>query len=113
MTRKKKNTGLNATIFFGSIVLVAIVYFNIDFYNKNKCEWYLVPDLKNKHLIEPGWVSLCARNYKIDRQKCYLQSKLELAEAVYGKPLRYADIKINEDQFPRVVLSAPICEKES
>jgi len=111
MTRKRKqNTAKSAAIFFGSIAVLIVIYFNIDFYSKKKCEWYLVPDLKNKHLVESGWVSLCARNYKVDRQKCYFQSKLELAEAIYGKPIRYSDMEIDESQFPRVVLNAPLCE---
>lgn len=110
--KKKSKTALNATIFFGSIAVAAAVYMNLDFYNKDKCEWFLVPDLKNKELIEPGFVSLCARNYKIDRQKCYLQSTLELAEGIYNKPIRYADMKIDEDKFPRMVVSAPPCSPE-
>lgn len=109
---KSKNLGLKATLFFGSIVAAGLVYFNIDFYNKKKCEWYLVPDLKAKELIEPGWVSLCARNYKINRQKCYYQSTLALAEGIYGKPVRFADLKIDEEKFPRVVESAPPCSPE-
>lgn len=113
MTKKKLNTTKNSVIFFGVLGVFGVLYFNIDLYNKDKCEWYLIPDLKNKHLIEPGWVSLCARNHKINRQKCYLQSKIELAEAVYGKTIRYSDMKINEDQFPRVVLSVPLCEAGS
>lgn len=113
MTKKKTSTTMSAVIFFGSIALAITIYLNYDFYNKEKCEWFLVPDLKAKDLIEPGWVSLCARNYKIDRQRCYYQSKLELAEGIYGKPIRYSDMKIDNDKFPRVVVSAPPCTVEN
>jgi hypothetical protein len=113
MTKAKKNkTTRRALLFFGSIGVAVAVYLNVDFYNKDKCEWYLVPDLKNKELIEPGFVSLCARNYKIDRQKCYLQSTLALAEGIYNKPIRFSDMQIDEDKFPKMVVSAPPCSPE-
>jgi hypothetical protein len=70
----------------------------------------MVPDLEKKHLVDPGWVSVCLRNYEINKQKCSLKAKYELAESVFGKPFRYVDVEIYAKVFPREVKSVKVCE---
>ncbi|MFW7379692.1 MAG: hypothetical protein ACOH5I_12845 [Oligoflexus sp.] len=81
-----------------------------DFYRKNKCEWYLVPEPDHIDRVEPGWVSLCARNYQNNKQRCNLKAKLPFAKKVYGKPFRYASMKIKSGPFPKEVESVTLCE---
>ena len=81
-----------------------------DIFARFKCEWYLVPDLSQKDSVEPGWVSVCIRNYNINKQKCFLKAKLALAEEVYAKKFKYYSAEINTDSFPREVKSVEVCE---
>ncbi len=100
-----------ATLFFvfcGGFFLTAC-----DPLHKSKCEWYLIPEPEHKDLVQPGWVSLCARNYTINRQKCYLQAKLSYSEALYGQAFRYNDMKIDDNTFPRKVLEVKTCIPET
>lgn len=85
-----------------------------DPYNKEKCEWYLEPEPEHIGLVEPGWVSLCARNYKSNKQRCYLKATLEYAKAVQGKPFRYSSMKVkSEGPYPREVESIKTCKAGS
>ena len=77
-----------------------------------KCEWYLVPEMDHKHLVDKGWVPLCARNYTTGKQKCYLKSRLEFAEKVYGKPFALSSMKKDDNKRPHAVLSIENCTPE-
>ncbi len=82
-----------------------------DPYNKDKCEWYLEPEPAHIDLVEPGWVSLCARNFKINKERCYLKATLEYAKAVNGKPFRFSSMKVrNVGPYPREVESIKTCK---
>ena len=83
-----------------------------DWYHKDKCEWYLVPEPDDIGKIEPGWVSLCARNYEINKQRCLLKAKLPFAKAVFGKPFKYSSLKVIQSPYPKEVKSVKICESE-
>jgi hypothetical protein len=78
--------------------------------HKDKCEWYLVPEPKQAHLVERGWVSLCARNYVIKKQKCYFKAPLKFAEAVYGKPFKLTSMKYEKKPIPRKIISIKPCK---
>ena len=83
-----------------------------DPFRKDKCEWFLVPEPEHRHLVDKGWVSLCARNYELGKQKCYYTAKLKFAEDVYGKTFKLSTLKIDEDTFPRKVISIQTCTPE-
>lgn len=81
--------------------------------HKDKCEWYLVPEPAHINLVPEGWVSLCARNYLINKQQCYLKATLDFAKAVNGKAFRFSQLKIDENgPFPREVLKINTCTPE-
>lgn len=81
--------------------------------HKEKCEWYLVPEPADIELVPEGWVSLCARNYVINKQKCYLKSTLEMAKAAHGKPFKLSRLKVDESgPFPREVIKINTCQPE-
>lgn len=85
-----------------------------DPYHKEKCEWYLEPEPEHIDLVEPGWVSLCARNFERNKQRCYLKATIEYAKAVQGKPFRYSTMKVkNEGPYPREVESIKTCKPGS
>jgi hypothetical protein len=84
-----------------------------DPFHKEKCEWYLVPEPDHVELVEPGWVSLCARNYVINKERCYLKSTLEFAKEVNGKLIRLSSLKIAETgPYPREILSVKTCKPD-
>lgn len=82
----------------------------VDFWRKEECEWYLTPEPKHKELVKEGWVSLCARNYELGRQQCYLAAKIDLAERMHNKPFRYKDLKLDTKAFPRTIIDVKACE---
>ncbi len=84
-----------------------------DPFHKEKCEWYLVPEPDHVDLVEPGWVSLCARNYVINKERCYLKSTLEFAKEVNGKLIRLSSLKVSETgPYPREILSVKTCKPD-
>lgn len=84
-----------------------------DPYHKDKCEWYLVPEPEHINLVEEGWVPICARNYTINKERCYLKSSLEFAKELNGKLIRLSSLKVSETgPFPREILSVKTCKAE-
>ena len=79
-----------------------------DPYRKKECEWYLVPEPDHQHHAEKGWVALCARNFTLGREKCYLQAPFDLAEKIYGKTLRFSDIDFS-GSLPQKIKSVKLC----
>ncbi len=85
-----------------------------DPFHKDKCEWFLVPEPKHINLVEPGWVSLCARNFVINKERCYLKATLEYAKAVNGKAFRLSTMKVKDSGlYPREVESIKACKPDA
>ncbi len=81
--------------------------------HKEKCEWYLVPEPAHIDLVPEGWVSLCARNYVTNKQKCYLKSNIDFAKAVSGKSFRLTSLRVDDKgPYPREVLGIKSCAPE-
>lgn len=78
-----------------------------------ECEWYLEPDVNHVEIAHEGFVSLCVRNYKIGKQKCYLEMEYQKSVDVFQKKIRYSTLEIDHSVFPRKVLSYKICEGET
>lgn len=76
-----------------------------------KCEWYIVPEEKHAHLVNPGFVSVCLRNYVTNKEKCILDMKLEDAEFVYGKKVKYSSVVLDDKNFPRRILKYSFCKE--
>ena len=94
-------------IFYMSFVMLTIA---CDPQRLKKCEWYLVPEMDHKHLVEKGWVPLCARNYETGKQKCFLKAKIDFAEKVYGQPFIYDRMERDRSSRPHEVLSIETCK---
>ena len=89
------------------ILLVALATLtSCEYISQRRCEWYLMVDQDNQHLVEPGMISLCLRNFNSNKQKCSLQATIDLAESVDGKKLRASDVVIGAR---RTITEAPIC----
>jgi hypothetical protein len=95
------------TLFF--IVFTAASTTGCDPLRQRKCEWYLIPEAQHQYLAEPGSVSVCAKNYKLNRQKCFIQTSISKAEELYGQAFRYVDLKVDKNSFPRKLLSVQTC----
>ena len=100
---------MNRILLIISITTFMFVLSACDPLHKDKCEWYLDPEPKHRDLITPGWVSVCARNFEINRQKCYLKMRFDMAKKVFNKPFKLSDLVLKEDVFPREVLSVTLC----
>ncbi|WP_132320665.1 hypothetical protein [Pseudobacteriovorax antillogorgiicola] len=94
------------------MLIFALILVGCDWYHKDKCEWYLVPEPDDASKVEPGWVALCARNYVINKQRCLLKAKLPFAKAVYGKPFRYNTLEVKPGTYPKEVLSIKTCNDD-
>lgn len=88
-------------------VLSVLMCTACDPWRKNKCEWYVVPDAKNQSLAKKDWVTLCVRNDKLGKQKCYFQTKYKTARSIRGKTFRYNSMVIDREAFPRKILAFP------
>lgn len=97
----------------GILVMMGLVGAGCDPTHKEKCEWYLIPEPLHIDLVPDGWVSLCARNFVTNKQKCYLKSTLEMAKAVNGVPFRLANMEVAQvGPYPREVLKIKKCSPE-
>lgn len=92
-------------------ILGLMLLSSCDWLRKSECEWYLVPEPDHAATVEPGWVALCARNYVNNKQRCRLKAKMEFSKKVFGKPFRYASLKVKDGTYPKEVLSIELCEK--
>ena len=92
-------------------LLLCMSLTSCDWYHKDKCEWYLVPEPDDVDKVEPGWVALCARNYVINKQRCLLRAKLKFAKAVYGKPFKYSSMVVKPGTYPKEVQSIKTCKQ--
>ena len=52
---------------------------------------------------------MCIRNYKINRQRCFLMLPTEVAGAASQKTYRFSEVKIDPSLMPRPILDAPSC----
>lgn len=96
-----------------AVSFVAMLSISCDPLHKSKCEWYLIPEKKHIDTVKAGWVSLCAKNYTIGRQKCFIQTKISFAEKNYGRVFKLNDLELDEKTFPRKVLKIKFCAKKA
>ena len=73
-----------------------------------KCEWYLVPEPDHRELVGKGWVSLCARNFTTNKQRCFLQSELDFAKKMYGQAFIFDTLETDKS-YPRKILNLKTC----
>jgi hypothetical protein len=97
---------------FGAIVIAMLGFLvsSCDPFHKKKCEWYLVPDLDFRELVEPGWVSLCAVNYTIKRRKCLFTAPLKFSEDMFGKKFKLAELDYEEGRNLRKIKTVKLCD---
>ena len=87
-------------------VLIMIGYLSLscDPHGEKDCEWYLVPEPRDMAKVDKGFISVCARNYKTNKQKCKMQTTMKFAKKVYGKKFRLNDIIVEADgRFPKKI----------
>jgi len=103
--RKSTLTNLVGTI------LVMAALSGCDWNHEKKCEWYLMPDPERIGKSDEGFIPVCARNLVINKENCYLQATLSMAQEYYGKKFRMVDVEIDRTgHFPRTVKSIKTCE---
>ncbi len=76
-----------------------------------KCEWELEEDLRydpGKQLPD-GWTSVCVLNRTTGRQKCFLAVKTVDFSKLKNHKIRYKDLQIKENTFPRQITKISAC----
>ncbi|MDD9951304.1 MAG: hypothetical protein OXT67_07025 [Zetaproteobacteria bacterium] len=91
------------------LILLLLLGSGCDLYHHQKCEWFLEPDFENPDIASKGYVAICVRNHKLNKQKCFLEMKLQDAERDYQKPITYSSLKFDVKGFPRKIRSYEIC----
>ena len=97
---------------FKNLTILTLFIANLsgcDPHRKSKCEWYLVPEPKHKHIVKPGWVSLCAKNYELGRQKCFFTAEYGVAENMLNKPFVYNEMEFENSEFPKPIQAIKPC----
>ena len=101
---------LNRFFKFIGLYLLCLGVNSCDWYHKDRCEWYLVPEPDHIEKVKPGWVSLCARNYEVNRQRCLLKAPLDFAKKVHKVPFRYSSMVVLPGPYPKEVKSIEPCK---
>lgn len=57
-----------------------------------------------------GFVSVCIKNYSINRQKCILEIEESRLNQVLNKTFVYRDIEIDSNKMPRRITSFKECK---
>ena len=78
----------------------------------SKCEWYFTPHPEGKNLVEIGWVSVCASNFKLGRQRCFFTAKPNFLEKMNGVPFKYDSLEYT-NTLPKKITSVRPCKKGS
>ncbi|MFK7825401.1 MAG: hypothetical protein AB8G05_14705 [Oligoflexales bacterium] len=91
-------------------MLLFIFIQSCDCQNTSKCEWHLEVDKKNMDMASDGFVSMCIKNYNINRQKCFVEIEKSRINEVLGKTFIYRDIEIDSTKMPRKIVSFKECK---
>ena len=98
-----------------SLLLFAFSLVACDPYHKKKCEWVLTAekegiDMMSVKDLENDWIPVCARNYVVNKQRCNLKIKLNMAKAVQDKAFRLVDMKVDSSGlYPKEIESIKPC----
>ena len=97
---------------FPLLALIAITSLSTgcDPERKNACEWYLMPNVVRQTRVDEGYIPVCARNLKIGKEDCRLQTTLKFATKVHQRPFRYVDMKVKTYGLPRTIDSIKFCD---
>jgi hypothetical protein len=104
--RRRASAGFLALIILTSFGLSAC-----DPEGKKDCAWTLEPEIKLEGTTDPGYIPVCARNRKTEKQDCRLQATVEFAKKIYGKKFRYVDMVIESPGLPRTVTDIKLCDE--
>ena len=83
-----------------SLLLFAFFFGCLRSVSQEKCEWVLTAekegiDMMSVKDLENDWIPVCARNYVVNKQRCNLKIKLNMAKAVQDKAFRLVDMKVD------------------
>lgn len=94
-----------------SFLLLAL---RCDSEHRNKCEWYLIPDLDYKadpaSPLAEGEIPVCARNFTINKQDCRFTADLEFARKAYNVRFQYSELVFIKDSNPRKIKEIKPCK---
>lgn len=77
---------------------------------KKNCDWVLEPEPSLIDKVDEGYIPVCARNRKTQKQDCRLQTTIEYAKTTIGKKFRYADLRVVNSGLPRTISTIKFCK---
>ncbi len=77
---------------------------------KKKCDWVLEPEPSLIGKTDDGYIPVCARNRKTQKQDCRMQATMEYAKESLGRKFRYIDIRTENAGLPRTITTIKFCE---
>ena len=92
------------------VVCAAALLPSCDPEGRKECIWTLEPELKLKGTTMDGYIPVCVRNRKANRQDCRYQATLEFAKAAWEKKFRYVDIDADASHAPKVIKNIKFCD---
>ena len=93
---------------FLTTLFIAVVVLGCDPEGRKQCHWMLEPGTRD---VEPGFISLCARNRQTMKQDCRLQATKEQIANYAGKKFRYVDLKVKSPALPRTIVDIQFCKQ--
>jgi hypothetical protein len=103
-------------------IFLAMLWVGCDKEHRQKCEWYLVPDVdranyteedqkkQNIGKLDEGFIPVCARNYVVNKQDCRLQAPLDFAKSAYNRKFKLVDLQVKAYGLPRTITEIKFCE---
>ena len=97
------------------LIFISVLSNACDPHHKKECEWVLVAEkdglkLMSSKDLEDNWVPVCARNYVVNKQRCNLKIKLNVAKAVQEKAFKLVDMEVdNSGLYPKAIKSIKTC----
>ena len=96
-----------------NLLLVFLVLFlsGCDYVARYRCEWFITPEPDHRNIVEHGYVSVCLRNFEINKQQCFLKASMSLAQKYFKVPIRYVDVEISTESWPHEIVDVKKCSK--
>lgn len=92
------------------IILSVFALYACDPEGKKNCDWVLEPEPDLIGKVDEGYIPICARNRKTQKQDCRLQATLDQAKLYYNKRFRYVDLEVESVALPRTIKSVRFCK---
>jgi hypothetical protein len=98
---------------FAALGLTVMGLVSCDPDGKKQCAWFIEYDANRPdRLALEGYVPVCAKNLKMNKQDCRFDIPADKGVEYYNKYFRYVDVKVTSVALPRIIVSIKTCNKD-